>query len=219
VSLTLFTPFNFGLKTKGMYILGNWRINAIADWRAGRWTTWNPNADPAISQNVQTKDWYNIQLRFAKTFTFKKINVTFFADVYNVLNTKRLSLASFYDVNDRLDYYNSLHLPKSDVYDNIVGDDRVGDYRKKGVSFQPIKQVGSISEMTNPNPDVIYYGRLNEQIDYYNFIDGTWSRVENKRMEKILDEKAYIDMPNQTSFNFLNPRDIFFGIRTSFDLH
>jgi hypothetical protein len=35
-------------------------------------------------------------------------------------------------------------------------------------------------------------------------------------MDKVLDEKAYIDNPNQTSFNFLNPRQWFVGVRISF---
>jgi hypothetical protein len=34
-------------------------------------------------------------------------------------------------------------------------------------------------------------------------------------MDKILSDKAYIDMPNITSFTFLNPRQIFFGIKVS----
>jgi len=31
------------------------------------------------------------------------------------------------------------------------------------------------------------------------------------------DKKAYIDMPNQTSLTFLNPRNVFLGIRLAFD--
>jgi len=42
--------------------------------------------------------------------------------------------------------------------------------------------------------------------------------VENSRMQKILDDKAYIDMPNNSSFDFLNPRQVFFGINLSFKL-
>jgi hypothetical protein len=34
----------------------------------------------------------------------------------------------------------------------------------------------------------------------------------------VLDDKAYIDMPNQETFTFLDPRKIFFGIRLSFDM-
>jgi hypothetical protein len=35
-------------------------------------------------------------------------------------------------------------------------------------------------------------------------------------MDKILKDKAYIDMPNQTYFNFLNPRQVLFGINVAF---
>ena len=32
-------------------------------------------------------------------------------------------------------------------------------------------------------------------------------------VQEVLDTKAYIDMPNQGFLNFLEPRDIYFGIR------
>ena len=51
------------------------------------------------------------------------------------------------------------------------------------------------------------------------YSNDAWSEVNNGKMDKILKDKAYINMPNQTYFNFLNPRQIFFGIRTSFDLN
>jgi len=35
-------------------------------------------------------------------------------------------------------------------------------------------------------------------------------------LQRILDTKAYIDMPNLRSLTFLNPRDITFGIKISF---
>ena len=49
--------------------------------------------------------------------------------------------------------------------------------------------------------------------------EGYWQHVERKRMQKILDDKAYIDMPSQDSFSFFDPRQLFFGIRISFDLN
>ena len=51
-----------------------------------------------------------------------------------------------------------------------------------------------------------------------NFANGKWSEVDGGRMQQILDDKAYIDMPNNSSFDFLNPRQIFFGINLSFKL-
>ena len=216
-SVSFFTPADFGPKFMELHWLADWKLNLLGDWREGWWATWNPRQDPAVQQNVQVKDWYNFRLRLMKTFIFRTIELTLILDVNNLLNTKRLSLASFYNAFDFQDYFNSLHLPKSDTYDNIVGKDRAGDYRKEGVPFQPIEKTGRVSEVKNPNPLVIYYERSTGK--YMNFISGKWSEVENNHLDQILDDKAYIDMPNQTSFNFLNPRQIFFGIRTSFKLH
>jgi len=41
---------------------------------------------------------------------------------------------------------------------------------------------------------------------------------DKERQQRILKTKAYIDMPNQQFFTFLDPRDIFWGIRVSFDI-
>jgi len=213
-NLFFYTPPNYGPEFMGSHFLGNWKLNIIGEWKAGWWTTWNPNKDLAVSQNLQVKDWYNLRLRLTKTFSFKKMKVSFFIDMDNVLNTKRLSLNSFYDANDYLDYFNSLHLPKSTAYNNIVGHDRAGEYRKDGVPFQPIEEVGNVTTLTNPNPKVIYYENTTGK--YMNYVNGDWLEVNSSRMKKILDDKAYINMPNQSSFNFLNPRKIFVGIRTTF---
>ena len=214
MNLFFYTPSDFGPEFLGSHFLSDWRLNVIGDWRAGWWTTWNPNQDLAISQNLQVKDWYNFRLRLTKTFSFKKMSVSFFIDMDNVLNTKRLSLNSFYDVNDYLDYFNSLHLPKSTAYNNIVGNDRAGEYRKDGVPFQPIEQIGNVTTLTNPNPKVIYYENTTGK--YMNYVNGDWLEVNSSRMKKILNDRAYIDMPNMTSFNFLNPRRIFLGLRVRF---
>jgi len=42
--------------------------------------------------------------------------------------------------------------------------------------------------------------------------------VEYSKIKDVLDKKAYIDMPNQTFFTFLDPRSIFFGLAISFHL-
>jgi hypothetical protein len=49
-------------------------------------------------------------------------------------------------------------------------------------------------------------------------VNGNWSEVESSRMQKVLDDKAYIDMPNNSSFDFLNPRQVFFGFNITFKL-
>ncbi|MBC8181076.1 TonB-dependent receptor [candidate division KSB1 bacterium] len=216
--LSFFAPKEFGPELLGFYPLSEWNFNVIADWRSGYWVTWNPSRKLNVAQNVQSKDWYNVQLRLQKLFKFDKFEFTFFVDLNNVLNTRRLSLNSFYDSHDYNYYFQSLHLPKSNDFDNIVGDDKVGDYRNTGVAYQPIEQVGNVSTMAEAeiNSRVIYYE--NSSRKYMNYADGNWSEVSDNKMKKILDDKAYIDMPNHSYFNFLNPRSIFFGIKASFSI-
>jgi len=237
------TPRDFGPKLAGLQPLGGWGANLLAEWKAGEYITWNPQARLNVAQNVQVKDWYDLTLRLNKTFYFHKVQLTCFAEINNLLNTRRLSGASFYDTDDFIFYMNSLHLPKSNYYDNLVGNDRVGEYRKPGVEFQPIEPMSAIqyepvyeldddenlilkTGMDTGDEGVIYYERdMERYVEYVAFTDpedpnqpGEWKEIEKNRMKKILDDKAYIDMPNQSSFNFLNPRQVFFGITASFTL-
>lgn len=219
LSLMFITPKDFGPQFLGMQPLGDWNLNVLAVWRAGEWINYNPNLVTEIGtiiQNVQVKDYYNIDLRLIKSFDFKMVAFSFFIEVRNLLNAKFLSGASFYDTFDQQYYFQSLHLSQSRAYDNIPGDDRVGEYRRNGAAYQPIEQVYLNS--TNPvtaNPSVIYYDIPTKR--YMNTVNGQWSEVESNRMQKILDDKGYIDTPNNSSFDFLNPRQIFFGLNLSFN--
>jgi hypothetical protein len=49
-------------------------------------------------------------------------------------------------------------------------------------------------------------------------VNNAWQPVDPGRLQQVLDDKAYIDMPNMDTFTFLNPRRIFFGIRLSFEI-
>jgi hypothetical protein len=115
----------------------------------------------------------------------------------------------------------SLHLPQSPAYNNlnIPGDDRVGAYCTDGV-YTPILLSGNINgintQSSSFDPTVIYYDSPTGR--YMNYINGSWSVVPDSKMKKILDNKEYIDMPNNSSFDFLNPRQFFYGINLSFTL-
>jgi hypothetical protein len=147
-----------------------------------------------------------------------------FMEIRNLFNIKRLSGKGFYDGFDQQFYFQSLHLPASSAYDNIAGNDRIGDYRPNGVAFQPIEQTNNYQSETN-----IRYTTNGQSAIYYNKPDKTywrydpantsnhWSQVPSGEMQKILDDKAYIDMPNDDSVNFLDPRQIFFGVNLSFN--
>lgn len=213
-SVIFHTPSGFGPSIAGMNLFEGWNFNFIANWRAGFWQTYNPNNAPNIANNVQANDFYNVDLHIHKNFKVGKNDFQVFIDVINALNIKRLSLASVYDGDDNILYYQSLHLPESKAYGNIPGKDRIGDYRKPGVDFQPIIQQGAVTDVANPNPETIYYEVTTET--YKHFVDGAWQRVGSGRMDQILEDKAYIDMPNESSFNFLYPRQIFIGVKFNF---
>ena len=135
----------------------------------------------------------------------------------NLFNTKRLSLAGFYNADDQLSYFQSLHLPENSAYQNIIGSDRIGEFRDDDVEFQPIVQVSFLDGLgeSNIREEVIYFESSTDT--YQEYESGTWIEVPKSKMSNILETKAYIDMPNQTSFNFLNPRNIFIGLRISYD--
>ncbi len=216
ISVGFFTPEDLGESSITHTLLGGWNVTLLGDWVSGGYVTWNPNQVVLSSPNVRQNDWYNLNLRLTKELPVGPLKVLLFVDVTNVFDTRRLNLNSFYDFNDQLDYYNSLHLPASNAYNNIVGSDKAGDYRKSGVDFVPIVQTGDITSVTNPNARAIYYNTATGT--YMNYLNGQWSEVEGGRLTQVLDDKAYIDMPNQTSFNFLNPRSVFFGITTTIQL-
>jgi outer membrane receptor protein involved in Fe transport len=219
-NVTLYSPAEFGPGPVGFKPLGDWTLSLIFDWEAGAWGTHNP-MNPLVQFNVQQKDVFDTQLRFVKSFKMKGVNFQLFADVYNALNHRQMSLNAFGGrAGDYEDYMNSLHLPGSTAYNNIPGDDRIGEYRKDGVDYQPMYWRGSIDINGDRGvPGEIYYNSASGK--YMEDTDGNkaWREVGNGRIDRILKDKAYINMPNKTSFTFLNPRQIFFGMRITFDLN
>jgi len=213
------TPPDFGPKLRTLHPLSDWHLLFIGNWTAGYWDTWNPNNVPGIQYNIQWKDYYNLDLRISKTFKFKNFDVKFFADVNNIFNFKHFSGVSFSDVFDYQYYMRSLHLPENITanlgYGNIPGDDQPGDYRPTSVSYQPMEWTSDINSLAEPDPRVIYYDATTMR--YYQN-DGTagWQEVQGSRLQQILDDKAYIDMPNLTYFTFLNPRNVFMGLTLTY---
>jgi len=219
MSLNFLTPGSLGPDASGIQPLGNWSLNVLADWRGGPWINYNPLQSPEFQNlpNIQVVDYYNIDLRVNKLFSFNPISVMFFIEIRNALNTKRLSGASFYDSFDQQFYFRSLHLPASSAYDNIPGDDRIGEYNRAGY-YQPMEWASDYSSLSSIVPRSNEYYYVKSEKKYYEYSSGAWQEVDQKKGNEVLDKKAYIDMPNNTSFNFLNPRQVFFGINLSFNL-
>jgi len=210
-NINLFSPEDFGPTILGYHIFGDFGLNVTGDWQAGYWTTWNPNGLLSVAYNVQAVDFFDVHLRLDKTINIGKFGITLFVDMDNTLNTLRL-----WNTGDQA-YMESLHLPISDAYPNIPGNDKVGEYREPGVEFQPLIGVDRWDQLHLPAPDRAWYYEISTGI-YREYVNGQWSQVDKSRVDKMLDDKAYIDMPNQSTFWFLNPRRIFFGLRFSFNL-
>lgn len=234
-NLNFLTPTEFGPEIIGNHILGAWMLNIVLDWQDGYWTTWKTADVPNIAYNVQAVDYFNAYLRLQKTLTFGRLNFQLFMDVNNVFNTLRL-----WGTNN-VDYMNSLHLPTSPAYNNIPGNDKVGDYRKSGVAWQPIEQqiidmnssAPSSSQMSNGSSVAMYYNSTNGKYWWFGLhgystnpsdrnydpnAAATWWQVPQSKINQVVADKAYIQMPKESTFWFLDPRTFYFGLTFSFNL-
>jgi hypothetical protein len=226
ISLDLFTPVDY-MQNKvgigGIGLLNDWRFNITASWAAGTYDTWTGSRSlslPDVQYNIQWLDTYSANIRVSKNFNVGFANIQLFADINNVFNIKNFSKYGFTSIDDENSYWQSLHI-SSDIYQekfnyiNIPGDDRPGDVRKEGVPFVHIEPVDNLSKATYVVSSAIYWDKSTGK--YMENKNSVWTEVDAARMKQILDDKAYIDMPNMDFLVFLNPRDIFWGLKVSFD--
>ena len=229
------TPTDFGPQSGSFRPLADWRISVLGEWRSGQIFTW-AGAENAqivgVRDNIRWRDYWNVDLRIAKNFQLGSGRAQIFADVNNVLNLKRLQRQGAFAVGFNFEnYMQSLHLPLS-VYDDaeegdipsslIVGNDKPGDFRDFGVDFVPIEIFGSTDDVpaTSRNDRALYLIRddFNDAGAYYQYDSGsdTFTPADEGYVSQVLDDKAYIWNPNVDSYRFLNPRNVFFGIRFTF---
>lgn len=227
VNLELRSPNNWGPEVMGANPLGGWRMNWLGSWRLGQATTWTGGAGslPGVRFNLRWRDEWNLNLRLAKDITTTAGDVKIYADVSNVLNNKRMWGGAFNGSQDYENYMRSLHLPESVFekveggapYGFVPGDDQPGDYRKEGVEFVPIEVVGDLPEAgmsrTMGRYGPLYY--VEDEGQYYVWRDGAFAVADDSKVQEVIDQKAYIDMPNMRSLTFLFPRQITLGIRVS----
>ncbi len=219
-NIDIFTPADFGAFISG------WRLNILSTWKAGSYTSWS--GDAAISatttNNLQWLDYFNTDIRISKALDFGAFDIQIYVQLNNVFNTKVLSSTGFSRFNfDYDNYMKSLHFPEDIVsasthkYENIPGNDQPGDYRVNGAEYTPIEAVANINTVEKPIEDLIYYDSATRR--YYEYTSSSgWGRSDDKKIQKILDDKSYIDMPNYGFFTFLNPRNIFFGLKFNISL-
>lgn len=224
INLDFFSPREFGPQFGEMRPLADWRLSVVGSWQAGRRFTWSGGGGsiPGLENNVQWRDSYNVNLRLSKDFRFADSRMQVFMDMNNVLNTKSMAQFAnygFVDGEDYNRYMRSLHLPGEILdeigsYSSVPGNDRPGDYRKSGVDFVPIESVSDIQNVNNPQTRALYYESTTQQ--YFQFTDGEWTAADNSKVNQVLSDKAYIEMPNMEPLTFLNPRNIYWGVRITF---
>ena len=123
------------------------------------------------------------------------------ARISKLLRFGRVAVELFADIRNVFNFKHLSRAAFSDKYDYLDyleslnfswekgvehGNDKIGDYRPEGVAYDPLEP--------NPNNDPEIAAR-------------------NARRKK---NKSYIDMPNFKSLTFLNPRDVFWGVRITF---
>ena len=196
-NLTVNTPADFGPMVSKSHPFADWRISLLPSWRTGYYTTWTRGASiPGVQYNVQWPDYFNIDLKISRDIKVAGMNWRVYLDVNNVLNTKIFNFdpvrgigTAFSDGQDFRDYMDSLLWPE-DIGKPIgytqYGNDKIGDLRPDDVAYDPLEP--------NPNND--------PEIE---------ARNQVRR-----DTKSYIDNPNLKWLYYLNPRDIYFGIKIDF---
>jgi len=198
-------PSDFGPKVLGFKPLADLIVGAQFYWRTGAYYTWTGGGSvPGVTYNAQYPDYWNLDLRISKVVPIKGYRVEFYAMLNNTLDTKILSNYCFADGADRRDYLNSLYWgPKVGQYVGpytkyglTYGSDEFGDLRPDNVKYDPFEQL-----LENPGNDP----SIAEQN----------SAIVARNKQRI-KTKSYIDNPNLKYLYYLNPLDVYFGIKIEF---
>lgn len=207
------TPSNFSAFGLNPILTSDWSAVASFKWEEGSLTTYSQTNDPYVKNNVQWKDYYDLDLKVSKRIKAKPLDFSVFLDIDNVLNTKRLSSCGFSDLYDKYDYYNSLHFSDEDSYE--FGDDRMGEIRPDDVDYTPIIGITDLSSYSRVGNELaLYYDNKTES--FFRWDGDAFVSASQEFVDNVYETKAYINMPDIESFTFLNPRKITLGITINF---
>lgn len=186
-NITFEAPESFGPKLAGINPLGGWSLSLLAIWKAGAHDTYNPNSIPGVSNNVQWVDYYDVDMRLARQLSDFPVRGLNMQIYLDITNLFNFKFLNMAGFVDSYDYQSYLASLCFPWEDgDKKGNDKIGDYRPAGVAYDPLEP--------NPNNDPAITAR------------------NNVRKAK----KSYIDMPNDESMAFLNPRHVSIGLRISF---
>ena len=237
LNLIFITPQKFANSVLSGDLLGDWRVSLLGEWRDGVKHIWSGGGGdfPELQENVSWRDWINFDLRFTKHINTRFGGAQLFIDVNNIFNRRHLYQQSAFHIDNRdWDRYMwSLHLP-GDIFDDlnnvdgdaayrdkdnlpyiwVPGDDKPGEIRDTDVAFQPIEPVISLDAVNDPNQVAWYWAKDTGAYSQWN--GSSFEPVSDGEVQKVLDDKGYIDMPNLRFNTFLNPRRITLGLRVNF---
>ena len=235
-NLLLLTPSSFVPEVFDGALLGDWRVSLLGEWRKGRQWRWagGGSAPPELQENVSWRSYVNFDLRFTKHINTRFGGAQLFIDVANVFNRRHLyNDTGFHpDGRDFDRYMWSLHLPE-DIFDQlnavdetlpyaektglpytwVPGNDRPGVFRDPDVVYQPIEAVKSLTGVSDANMTAWYWAADTQT--YSRWTGSSFEEVPAGDVDKVLEDKAYIDMPNLRFNTFLNNRRITLGIRVT----
>ena len=186
-NIDIFTPSDFGPKLGEIYILGDIRFGFTTSWYAGRYDTW---AGGGSIPGIE----YNVQW---KDYWNTDLRVS------KSINIMGVNLQIFADITNLFNY----------KYFNPAG---YGFF--DGNDFNAyMKSLHLPAEIGDP----LGYGNIpgdDRPGDYRTGPYIPWDpNASQSQKDEWTENKSYIDMPNQDYFTFLNPRDIFWGLKLSFD--
>jgi outer membrane receptor protein involved in Fe transport len=228
VGLEFLVPEEIGPSIGDLYPLGGWNVNFIYTWTGGQFSTWTGGGFiPGIVNNVRWNADRNLDFRLNKVIPLANgRSLRLFMDMTNALDYRffRPNNQGFVLANDVVNYYRSLHLPQN-VLDDIAqgyptppipGGDSFGDYRDFDVEFVPIVSVQNLNSVSNPSSRPLYWNASEAEYYQYNTTTKAFAPANRDFVQQVLDDKAYIDMPNFAAFTFFNPRAVQFGFRVNF---
>ncbi|GAI78185.1 unnamed protein product, partial [marine sediment metagenome] len=104
----LMTPENWGPAFAGVKPLAGWSFSLLYAYKAGSYYTWDPMATYLLKDNIQWQDYHNFDARVEKQFNIGWTNVTFFADIQNILDIMHFNTGAFAGSEDTRAYLESL---------------------------------------------------------------------------------------------------------------
>lgn len=167
-------------------------INPLAGWSLNILATWQTGSYGTYNPNSIPGVVDNVQWADSYNLDMRLMKMVRLYDCdvqlyLDVQNVFNLKQLNYAGFVDNYDYQDYLaSLCFSWEDGDKKGNDRIGTYRPNGVAYDPLEP--------NPNNDPVITAR------------------NNVRKAK----KSYINMPNDESMTFLNPRNFMFGVRLSF---